>query len=84
MSGGYLARGVIVQRVYVRGYMSGGYLSGGICPGGICPRTVCTIYISKLISLGDIISYLYYKPVCYCIPSCVEMTCIIVLLCWII
>ena len=39
MSGGYLARGVIVQRVYVRGYMSGGYLSGGICPGGICPRT---------------------------------------------
>ena len=40
---------------------------------------LCTTYISKLISLGDIISYLYYKPICYCIPSCVEMTCIIVL-----
>ena len=24
---------------------------------------LCTIKISKLISLGDIISYLYYKPV---------------------
>ena len=40
---------------------------------------VCTIYIFKLISLGDIISYLYYEPVCYCIPSCVEMACILVL-----
>ena len=39
----------------------------------------CIIYISKLISLCDIIYYLYYKPVCYCISSCVEMTCIIVL-----
>ena len=43
-----------------------------------------TIYISKLISLGDIISYLYYKPVYYCVPSCAEMTCIIALLCKII
>ena len=27
---------------------------------------LCTIYISKLISLGDIISLIYYKPVYYC------------------
>ena len=27
MSGGVFGTGVIVQRVYVRGYMSGGYLS---------------------------------------------------------
>ena len=45
---------------------------------------LCTIYISKLISLGDIISYLYYKPVYYCVSSCAEMTCIIALLCVII
>ena len=38
---------------------------------------LCTIYISKLISLGDIISYLYYKPVYSCVSSCAEMTCII-------
>ena len=37
---------------------------------------LCTIYISKLISLGDIISYIFYKPVYYCVPSCTEMTCI--------
>ena len=45
---------------------------------------LCTIYISKHISLGDIIYYLHYKHVCYCIASCVEMACIIVLLCMII
>ena len=45
---------------------------------------VCTIYISRLISLGDIISYLYYKPVYYCVSSCAEITCIIALLCMII
>ena len=28
---------------------------------------LCTIYISKLISLGDIIYFLYYKPVYYCV-----------------
>ena len=32
---------------------------------------LCTIYISKPISLGDIISFLYYKPVYYCVCSCV-------------
>ena len=45
---------------------------------------LCTIKISKLISLGDIISYLYYKPGCYCVSSGAEMTCIIALLCMII
>ena len=45
---------------------------------------VCTINISKLISLSDIISYLYYKPVYYCVPSCAEITYIIALLCMII
>ena len=32
---------------------------------------LCTIYISKLISLGDIISFLYYKPVYYYVCGCV-------------
>ena len=45
---------------------------------------LCTINISKLISLGDIISYLHYKPVCYCVLSCAEMTCIITFICMII
>ena len=40
--------------------------------------------MSKLISLADTISYLYYKPVYYCVSSCAEMTCIIALLCMII
>ena len=30
-----------------------------------------TIYISKLISLGDVIYFLYYKPVYYYVCSCV-------------
>ena len=30
-----------------------------------------TIYISTLISLGDIIYFLYYKLVYYCVCSCV-------------
>ena len=41
---------------------------------------LCTIYISKLISLGDIISYFYYKPLYYYASNCAEMTCIIALL----
>ena len=49
---GVFGTGVIVQRVYVRGYMSGGICPGGICPGGICPRTVLlhitVIWSSKL------------------------------------
>ena len=45
---------------------------------------LCTIHISKLISLGDMFSYLYYKPVYYCVSSCAEMTFIIALLCMII
>ena len=45
---------------------------------------LCTINISKLISPGDIISYLYYIHVYYCVPSCAEMTCVIALLCMII
>ena len=64
MSGGYLARGVIVQRVYVRGYMSGGYLSGGICP-----RTLY-VYIYIYIYLGGgevlLIKLMTEKCVQYC------------------
>ena len=45
---------------------------------------LCTIYISKLISLGDIISYLYYKPVYYYVSRYGKMTSIIALLCMII
>ena len=40
--------------------------------------------IEYLCTIGDIISYLYYKPVYYCVLSCAEMTCIIALLCMII
>ena len=68
---------LIVLFIYLRDYVDLSVLTSTEIVQLI--EYLCTIYISKLISLGDIISYLYYKPVCYCIPSCVEMTCIIVL-----
>ena len=54
LSGGYMS-GVIVQRVYVRGYMPRGICPGvyarGICPGvyarGICPGVFVKFFLSS-------------------------------------